>query len=243
MNFMPGTPVGSIVAERLGRARVFDRLGIDYCCHGATPLAEACALHSLDVGWVVSEIAESDLRDADNEHDRVDYAAMAAGELADHVVETHHVYLRRELPRLADLIDKVGAAHGARHPELGDLRATFSGLREELELHLFKEERVLFPLIKQLEAARAPFPIHCGTVGNPIRVMTHEHDDAGSALERMRALTDGFQTPPDGCTTFRALYEGLAALEADLHRHIHKENNILFPKAVALEAALGRPGD
>ena len=243
MNFMPGTPVGSIVAERLGRARVFDRLGIDYCCHGATPLAEACALRSLDVGRVVSEIAESDLRDADNEHDRVDYAAMAAGELADHVVETHHVYLRRELPRLADLIDKVDAAHGARHPELGDLRATFSGLREELELHLFKEERVLFPLIKQLEAARAPFPIHCGTVGNPIRVMTHEHDDAGSALERMRALTDGFQAPPDGCTTFRALYEGLAALEADLHRHIHKENNILFPKAVALEAALGRPGD
>ena len=198
---------------------------------------------ALDVGRVVSEIAESDLRDADNEHDRVDYAAMAAGELADHVVETHHVYLRRELPRLADLIDKVAAAHGARHPELGDLRATFSGLREELELHLFKEERVLFPLIKQLEAARAPFPIHCGTVGNPIRVMTHEHDDAGSALERMRALTDGFQAPPDGCTTFRALYEGLAALEADLHRHIHKENNILFPKAVALEAALGRPGD
>ncbi len=110
-------------------------------------------------------------------------------------------------------------------------------------MHLFKEERVLFPLIKQLEAARAPFPIHCGTVGNPIRVMTHEHDDAGSALERMRALTGGFQTPPDGCTTFRALNEGLAALEADLHHHIHKENNILFPKAAALEAALGRPGD
>lgn len=243
MNVTPGTPVGSIVAERLGRARVFDRLGIDYCCHGATPLATACALRALDVGRVVSEIAESDLRDADDEHDRVDYAAMAAGELADHVVETHHVYLRRELPRLSDLIDKTAAAHGARHPELGDLRATFSGLREELELHLFKEERVLFPLIKQLEAARAPFPIHCGTVGNPIRVMTHEHDDAGAALERMRALTGGFQAPPDGCTTFRALYEGLAALEADLHRHIHKENNILFPKAAALEAALGRPGD
>ncbi|MBV8555991.1 MAG: iron-sulfur cluster repair di-iron protein [Planctomycetaceae bacterium] len=243
MNVTPGTPVGAIVAERLGRARVFDRLGIDYCCHGSTPLAEACALRALDVGRVVSEIAESDRRDADDAHDRVDYAAMAAGELADHVVETHHVYLRRELPRLSDLIDKVAAAHGARHPELGDLRATFSGLREELELHLFKEERVLFPLIKQLEAARAPFPIHCGTVGNPIRVMTHEHDDAGAALERMRALTGGFQAPPDGCTTFRALYEGLAALEVDLHHHIHKENNILFPKAAALEAALERPSN
>ena len=101
---------------------------------------------------------------------------------------------------------------------------------------------MLFPLVKQLEAARVAFPIHCGSVDNPIWVMKHEHDDAGSALERMRILTGDYQTPPDGCTSFRALYEGLAALEADLHRHIHKENNILFPKAAALEDALGRAG-
>jgi regulator of cell morphogenesis and NO signaling len=243
MNVSPETPVGAIVAERLGRARVFDRLGIDYCCHGATPLAEACALRSLDFDRVVSELAESDISNAnDDEPDRVDFAAMTAGELADHVVETHHAYLRRELPRLSDLIDKVAAAHGTRHPELDDLRETFAGLREELESHLLKEERVLFPLVKQLEAARSPFPIHCGTIGNPILVMRHEHDDAGAALERMRVLTGDYQAPPDGCTSFQILYEGLARLEADLHRHIHKENNILFPKAAALEAALGRAG-
>lgn len=242
MNVTPETPVGALVAERLGRARVFDRLGIDYCCHGETPLVEACALRALDCGRVVAEIDESDSRVGDDDPDRDDYTVMTASDLADHVVATHHTYLRRELPRLSGLIDKVAAAHAARHPELDDLRDTFTGLREELESHLLKEERVLFPLVKQLEAARAAFPIHCGSVDNPIRVMKHEHDDAGSALERMRILTGDYQTPPDGCTSFRALYEGLTALEADLHRHIHKENNILFPKAAALEDALGRAG-
>jgi regulator of cell morphogenesis and NO signaling len=240
MKVTPETPVGAVVAERLGRARVFDRLGIDYCCHGATPLAEACGLRSLDVNRVMSEIAESDLQDANDESDRVDFSAMTAGMLADHVVETHHAYLRRELPRLSDLIDKVVTAHGTRHPELDNLRETFTGLREELESHMIKEERVLFPLVKQLETAQGPFPIHCGTVANPIRVMEHEHEIVGSALERLRVLTDDYQAPADGCDSFRALYDGFARLEADLHRHIHKENNILFPKAAALEAALGQ---
>jgi regulator of cell morphogenesis and NO signaling len=134
----------------------------------------------------------------------------------------------------------VLAAHGAGHPELSALRDTLTGLRQELESHIFKEERVLFPLIGQLEAARAPFPIHCGTVENPIRVMEHEHDTAGLALRRIRELTGNHTAPADACTSFRALYAGLADLESDLHRHIHKENNILFPRAAALEAALHR---
>ncbi len=105
-------------------------------------------------------------------------------------------------------------------------------------MHLMKEERVLFPLVKQLEAAREPFSIHCGTVENPIRVMEHEHETAGSALQRIRELTGHYQVPADGCASFTALYDGLSCLESDLHRHIHKENNILFPKAAALESAL-----
>jgi regulator of cell morphogenesis and NO signaling len=238
MNPTPESPVGALVAERLGRARVFDRLGIDYCCHGATPLADACAQRSLDVGKVLSEIAASDLREADDEADRVDYTAMSAGALADMIVLTHHAYLRRELPRLAHLIDRVAAAHAAAHPELNDLRETFAGLRQELETHMLKEEWVLFPLIKQLEAARAPFPIHCGSVGNPILVMEHEHATAGAALARIRRLTGDYQVPADGCTSYRALYDGLDRLEQDLHRHIHKENNLLFPKAAEREAAL-----
>jgi regulator of cell morphogenesis and NO signaling len=107
---------------------------------------------------------------------------------------------------------------------------------------MMKEERVLFPLVKQLEEARAPFPIHCGTVENPIRVMVHEHETVGLALQQMRELTDKYQAPADGCASFEALYDGLARLETDLHRHIHKENNILFPRAAVLEAALWPAG-
>ena len=180
MNITQDTPVGSIVVERLGRASVFERLGIDYCCHGATPLEKACAERSLDVDHVLAEIAESDQRGVNEDVDRVDYSAMPAGDLADQIVATHHVYLRRELPRLSELIDKVVAAHSSNHPELVEVRQTFAVLRQELEMHLMKEERVLFPLVKQLEAALEPFSIHCGTVENPIRVMEHEHDSAGS---------------------------------------------------------------
>ncbi|MGC8640045.1 MAG: hemerythrin domain-containing protein, partial [Isosphaeraceae bacterium] len=140
--------------------------------------------------------------------------------------------------RLAELLGKVVAAHSANHPELLDLRQTFAALRQELEPHLMKEEQVLFPLIKRLEAAREAFPIHCGTVENPIRVMEHEHESAGSALERIRELSNNYRAPADGCTSFQALYDGLSRLEADLHRHIHKENNILHPKAAALESTL-----
>ncbi len=242
MNIAHETPVGAVVAERLGRAQVFERLGIDYCCRGTTPLAEACAGRSLDVDRVMAEIAESDLREANEGSGRIDCSAMTAGELADHIVETHHVFLRRELPRLFDLMDKVIAAHGARHPELTNLGNTFTDLRQELESHMIKEERVLFPLIKQLEAARAPFPIHCGTVENPIRVMEHEHETVATALQRIRELTGNFQAPADACGSFTALYEGLARLETDLHQHIHKENSILFPRAAALESALRPAG-
>jgi regulator of cell morphogenesis and NO signaling len=243
MNVMPETPVGALVAERLGRARVFDRLGIDYCCHGATPLAEACAVRALDVGRVLGELAESDHSDPNGDAaDRADFTSMAPGDLADHIVETHHAYLRRELPRLADLLDKVVSAHGGRHSELHAVRETFADLREELESHMLKEERELFPLVKRLEWALGRFPISWGSVGDPLRVMRHEHGDARAALERLRWLTGGYHTPADGCASFRALYDGLADLESDLHRHIHKENNILFPKAAALEAALARAG-
>jgi regulator of cell morphogenesis and NO signaling len=230
------TAVGVVVADRISRARVFERLGIDYCCHGGTSLAKACAQRSLDVEHVLSELAESDRTDASAEPEN--YTAMTAAALADHIEQTHHAYLRRELPRLSDLAAKVAEHHAERYAWLHDLQETLSGLRHELELHLLKEEKVLFPLVRQLEVAREKFPVHCGTVANPIRVMEHEHDDAGVALRHMRELTGGYQVPTDGCTSFQALFEGLAALEADLHTHIHKENNILFPRAAALERAL-----
>lgn len=238
MSVSSKTTVGAIVAERLGRARLFDRLGVDYCCHGQISLEEACRKRGLDVEKVLAEITLSDALPFGDGQDGAECTRMTASELVDHVITRHHDYLREELPRLSGMIDRVVAAHHANHPELAELRKTFAGLRTEMDSHTMKEEQVLFPLIKQLEQAQALFPMHCGTVQNPIRVMMHEHDAAGEALARMKTLTGGYQPPADGCPTFQALYVGLAALEADLHRHIHKENNILFPKAEALEAAL-----
>lgn len=230
------TPVGRLVAEHLGRARVFDRLGIDYCCGGKTALDRACWEKGLDVFEVLRELAASDARATEAES--IDWNRAPMSDLADHIVAVHHAYLRRELPRLADLMEKVVAAHGARHPDLGAVHATLLSLKAELESHMLKEEKVLFPIIKQLETATTLPSFHCGSVNNPILVMEHEHEDAGTALAQLRAWTGGYQAPEDACNTYRAALAGLAELEADLHRHIHKENEILFPRALAAEAAL-----
>jgi regulator of cell morphogenesis and NO signaling len=232
----PETSVGQMVRERPGLASLFDRLGIDYCCGGRTSLAQACAEKGLDVDEVLLALPSSDLEDASA--DRPEEDEMTLGELADQIVAIHHTYLHQELPRLAGLLAKVADAHAANHPELRVLRDVFADLKDELEFHMLKEEKILFPLIKQLEtAARMPgFP--CDSLNNPILVMEHEHASAGSALERMRALTGGYNPPRDACPTYLALLQGLAELETDLHHHIHKENNILFPQARALEDAL-----
>ena len=163
---------------------------------------------------------------------------MALADLANHIEQTHHTYLKSELPRLTQVIEKVVNAHGKLHPELFELQKVFAGLRAELEPHMFKEEMVLFPAIRKLEqsAERPMFPF--GTVANPIRMMEHEHDNAGDALAKIRALTREFTVPGGACNTYLAMLDGLEYLENDMHQHVHKENNILFPKAVDREQAL-----
>jgi len=228
--------VGQLVAERPGRSRVFERYGIDYCCGGKVPIAQACRERGLDVTEVLREL---DVCDAETTAgDEVAWSERPLGELADHIVAVHHGYLRRELPRLTIHLDKIAAVHGPGNPALVEVRDVFAGLREELESHLLKEEQVLFPMIKQLDTASRQPDFHCGSVRFPIQVMEHEHDDAGAALVRLRALTVGYTPPAEACNTYRAALAGLAELEADLHRHIHKENNILFPRAQEAEAAL-----
>jgi regulator of cell morphogenesis and NO signaling len=159
-------------------------------------------------------------------------------ELIDHIVTIHHAYLHRELPRLAELAGRVIDAHGNRHPELREVDDVFESLGDELRFHMLKEEKILFPMIARLEVAMKVPELYCGSVGNPIAVMQHEHDDAGAALARLRVLTDGYTAPPDACPTYRALLDGLSGLEAELHVHIHEENNILFPRARAADGAL-----
>jgi regulator of cell morphogenesis and NO signaling len=156
-------------------------------------------------------------------------------EAVDHLLETHHKYLKEALPRLATLLDKVVNAHVERHPELTTVRELFGELRADLEPHLMKEEQVLFPIIKVLETSGGNADFHCGSVLNPIRVMQAEHEQALTLLERIRATTRNFKMPEDGCESYRLLLTGLDELEMDTRLHIQKENEILFPQVLAYE--------
>ncbi len=226
--------VSDLVVERPGRSRVFEELGIDYCCGGGVPLTEACGTAGVELETVLAELAR---REAEPEA-KPEFSGMGLGELVDHVVRTHHDYLRVELPRLSFLVDKVADAHGGEHPELYELRSVFERLRAELEEHTSKEERMLFPACRKLEetAAMPDFPF--GSVENPIAAMMAEHVDSGDGLRKIRELTWDYDLPNDACNSYRAMLDGLAELERDTHYHVFKENSILFPKASAAETAL-----
>jgi regulator of cell morphogenesis and NO signaling len=201
-------------------------------------LEQACRDKGLDVGALVHELATAELPAAERDH--FDALGATLGSLIDHIVADHHAYLKRELPRLAELVEKVESAHGARHPELAEIREIFAALKDELLLHLLKEEKILFPMIKQLDLATEMPHFYCVTSANPIRVMEREHEETGVGLARLRAITGSYEPPADDCATYRAMLDGLAELEMDLHLHIHEENNILFPRARAAEDALLR---
>jgi regulator of cell morphogenesis and NO signaling len=228
--------VGEIAARHPAAARVFEAHRIDFCCGGGLPVSEACRARGLDPGAVLDEIERAGAPGSSPERD---WQSASLSDLVDHIIAAHHTYLKTELPRLAGMLEKVLAKHGERYPEvLHPVADVFGRLREELDSHLMKEELILFPLIRTLEAASGPVQSHCGSVRNPIGVMVMEHDSAGTALGRLRELTSGYAPPADACNTFRALYHGLAELEEDLHHHIHLENNILFPRAVEREGAV-----
>jgi regulator of cell morphogenesis and NO signaling len=227
--------IGELVAERPARARVFEGFKIDYCCGGKKPLADACQAKGIDPKVVLKMLA---IVDETAPREERDWTAATMTDLCDNIESTHHAYLKRELPRLEFLARKVADRHGDHRPELVELRDVFLRMKAEMDSHMFKEEQVLFPLCRQLDTAEAPFATHCGSVQNPIRVMMQEHDDAGDALGRRSELTGGFVAPADACNTFRAYFDALAELERDMHRHVHKENSVLFPKAVEAERRL-----
>jgi regulator of cell morphogenesis and NO signaling len=231
------TTVGQMVVERPQRSRVFDRLHIDYCCGGKRTLEEACTKRELDLEAVLVELEAFDA-EAEAQGDAVRPADLTMTELADDIERTHHAYLREELPRLAGLVKKVSAVHGQAHPWLIGLPSVYGELVAELEPHMLKEEQILFPMIRELDQAATAPSFHCGSVGNPIRMMEMEHQNAGAALDRIREMTNDYGTPEGACNSFRAMLSGLEHLEADLHLHIHKENEILFPKASETEARL-----
>lgn len=237
MTINPATPVGDLVCQQFGRLDILEEFGIDYCCGGQRTLAEACSAADQPLAPVLAALAAADARAAADGRGPVrDWTQASLADLTDHIVATHHAFLKDELPRLAQLLEKVLQAHGPNHPELTEVGLVFRALAGELGEHLQKEEQVLFPLIRTMEASGMVATFHCGSVNAPISVMEREHDQAGEALRRLRALTGGYPPPQDACVTYRALLDGLAALERDLHEHIHLENNILHPRATRLEA-------
>jgi regulator of cell morphogenesis and NO signaling len=227
------TPLADIVEAVPGSRRTLEGLGLDYCCGGRRSLASACDDLGLDPADVLEQVRRSEPEPA------AAWTGMGPDALVDHIEAVHHAYLHAELPRLSALVTKVIGAHGSRHPELVEVGRAFAELRDDLEPHLAKEERILFPAIRLLaQTGEAPATLPGGSVQAPISVMMRDHDRAAELLIALRDVTGGYQTPPDGCASYQALYEGLAELEADTHLHVHKENNLLFPAVVALERRL-----
>ncbi|MBY0551073.1 MAG: iron-sulfur cluster repair di-iron protein [Candidatus Obscuribacterales bacterium] len=236
MNNFRHESVGILVAEQPLRAAVFDKLGIDFCCGGKQTLEAACENLAITVDTAIALLLESDELANDTSGD-ANWLAASLTELTDHIEQTHHRFLKRELPRLQTLSSKVARVHGDKDPRLLKVEAVFAAMKQEIDQHTTKEELVLFPFIRQLDQGvhvpDAPFV----TVANPVRCMESEHDDAGAALMELRRLTDGYNVPEGACTSWVALLGGLAQLDQDLRIHIHKENSILFPKAIAAEGA------
>jgi regulator of cell morphogenesis and NO signaling len=230
--------VGDLVTERPRRSRVFEEFGIDYCCGGQRTLAVACLERGVDPDVVMAALRSSDAEPPSAQEPTAFWPSLT--ELIDDIVATHHASLRTELPRLAELFMKTEQAHGERHRELAECRQVFGNLRAELESHMRKEEQILFPAIRGLESSPAGGATSVGSVHGPIRVMEKEHDSAGDALLQLRKLTGDYTLPEDACNTWRSLLDGLKAFELDLHQHIHKENNILFPNALELEEVQAR---
>lgn len=222
------TTVGELVRAVPARARVFEKLGIDYCCGGKKPLAETCAAKGLDPAAVLEMLEASD---AAPDPGLADADAMGLSALCDHIETAHHAWLREELPRLDFMTRKVAAVHGGEEPRLTRIREVFAAFAPELLGHVIEEEDAVFPRIRKLETD--PSGDGRGELRAVLDRLEGDHWRTSAALADFRELTDGYAPPEWACNTFRALYDGLARLERDTHRHIHKENNVLFPRALA----------
>ena len=220
-NLTVNDPIKNFVKNNSRSTEVFEELGIDFCCGGDMTLHTACEEKHLQPDEVYHRLMDLKFTSATSDED---VSALNPTELADHLEATHHVYLKLALPRVTELMAKVHQAHSSRHPELTRLQTVLESLREDLEPHLLKEERVLFPMIRQLHSQSMGLEAAQG----PIHVMRYEHDQVGKLLKEMRTLANDYVAPDDGCASFNLLYEELKQLEGDTHLHIYKENNLLF---------------
>lgn len=237
MTIDPSTTVRDIAQQLPSSMRVFEELGIDYCCGGTKPLTDACSQAGIPVASVLAKLGA--LNEHPSDADVTSWHQAALSSLIDHVVQTHHGYCRTEIPRVQALLEKVAQVHGARHPELIPMKLAFGFVAEEMLDHMLKEEQILFPYIKGLEQASAqgvlPPVTVFGSVARPIECMMRDHEKAGNEMQQIRESSQGYAVPNDGCITYKALMDALREYEQDLHRHVHLENNILFPKSLEME--------
>lgn len=239
MKTLANRTIGDLVAEDYRRATVFKQHGIDFCCGGGKTLEAACAKKGVALGDMQRALEAAEEKSAP---ESMRPAAWSPDFLADYIVNEHHTYVRESIPILGEFTQKVARVHGNGNPEVIEIARRFEEVAREMSQHMMKEEKVLFPHIKELATAtkthRDPAKPAFGTVRNPIQMMEHEHDQAGALMREIRRLSGNFTPPEHACATWRVSYAKLEEFEDDLHRHVHLENNILFPKAAALEDEL-----
>lgn len=230
-NITPETAVGEIVRAFPARSRIFENLELDYCCGGKQSLAEACQRKGLDPATVVAMLTALEYP---GERVQADPDTLTLSQLCDHIERVHHAYLRAELPRLDFMSRKVVAIHGDVEPRLLDMRRIFELFSERVAAHTSEEEAEVFPAIRKLEANDREKAYPLSALKNEFEKLESEHKDIGATLGQFKELTNNY-TPPDwACGTLRALYDGLRRMERDMHQHIHEENNVLFPRVLAL---------
>ncbi len=227
--------IGEFVAEDFRTARVLEKYGIDFCCGGKALLSETCRLKGIDGNAIVLEIEAAKSEPAEWGRD---YAAWTLSFLADYIINTHHAYLNENMGQISDYVHKIAEVHGANHPEVIEIASIFDRIAADMAAHLREEEEVLFPAIRRIDAARkmgaTPEPKDLKSARVCVAKLGHEHEEIGDAVHRIRHLSKEYAIPDDVCNTFMLTYRKLKEFEDDLHKHVHLENNILFPKAAQL---------
>ena len=236
MNQLISRTLAQIVTGDHRTASIFEKYNLDFCCKGKRSLQQACAEQNISVDNLLRELEIiSSAPDLTSQH-ILSFDKLSASQLVDYIVSIHHSYVKKQAPQLFAYLEKVTIKHGDRHPELRRIFELFANIKDEMDQHMQKEELILFPRIKKLEQTSAG-----GNLGSqltisyletPINIMEEEHDDAGRMMEEIKQLTNNYVPPQDACTTYRLSFAALQAFEADLHQHVHLENNILFPKAL-----------
>jgi regulator of cell morphogenesis and NO signaling len=238
MSFTGATKVGEIAAANSRAKEILETAGVDYCCGGEKSLHEACMHTNVSAEEILKRLHENSKQAGPDE---ANWVSGSLCDLTQHIREKHHRYVREVIPRVSALLARVKAKHGQKHTELAGIEERFLDLGLEMYSHMQREEQILFPYIEALERSAAGNgglePPFFQTVRNPVHMMMQEHDSAGEALRAIRKLSSGYQLPAEACESYRDLYRTLAEFETDMHTHVHLENNILFPRAVELEAA------